>query len=82
MKQAVIGWLKSTAFFLAKGSLIMWGYTINMVVLSWYATMHSKAIDSSVAAMYIAALGAFVGKKGYDQYQQSKTTKKMENGDV
>jgi hypothetical protein len=82
MIQAVISFLKSTAFFLAKGSLIMWGYTINMVVLSWYATTHSKTIDSSVAAMYIAALGAFVGKKGFDEYQKTKATKKMENGDV
>jgi len=67
---------------LANGKRIMWFYTMNMIVLSWWATVKGKAIDSSVAIMYGSALTAYVGSKGFEYYQQSKTTVKQEAGDV
>ena len=77
--------LKAIALFLAKGKLIMWLYTINMILLSWYATVKGIPIDGSVAIMYSAALTGWVGKKGFDDYQQFKqqsVTKTMEKGDI
>jgi hypothetical protein len=77
--------LKTIALFLAKGKLIMWVYTINMILLSWYATVMEKTIDGSVAIMYTAALGAWAGKKGFDKYQEAKqqsVTKQTEKGDI
>ncbi len=85
MKQKAITLLTNTALFLAKGKLIMWAYTINMIILSWYATVKQVRIDSSVAIMYGSALTAYVGSKGYEFYQEKKqpvVTKKQEAGDV
>ena len=79
---AVKDFLAKAALFLAKGKLVMWIYTINMVVLSWYATANNWKIDSSVAIMYGSALTAYVGSKGYETHLQSKVTKKMEPDDV
>jgi hypothetical protein len=63
-----------TTLFLAKGKLIMWAYTINMIVLSWYATLNEVKIDSSIPAMYMAALTAYVGSKGYEFYHAQKNS--------
>ena len=85
MKDKAITFLTNTALFLAKGKLIMWLYTINMICLSWYATVQKVKIDSSVPMMYGAALTAYVSSKGYEFYHQVKqqtVTKKMEVGDV
>lgn len=85
MKNKVMNFLTGTALFLAKGKLIMWLYTINMILLSWYATINKVSIDSSVPMMYGAALTAYVGSKGYEFYQEKKQqviTKKQEASDV
>lgn len=63
-----------TALFIAKGKTVMWIYTINMIVLSWYATIEKVKIDSSIPAMYCAALTAYVGSKGYEFYHAQKNS--------
>ena len=55
-----------------KGKTIMFIYTVNMIALSWYSAGTSKPIDSSIAAMYGAALVAYVGSKGYEFHENMK----------
>lgn len=67
--------IKAIIKFLAKGELIMWGYSISMIVLSWYSVVYQKVIDGSVAAMYLGALGSYVGKKGFDEWREMRAPK-------
>ncbi|RJP48798.1 MAG: hypothetical protein C4586_08795 [Anaerolineaceae bacterium] len=87
MKQFFVSWLMKTALFLAKGELLMWAFTVNIIAMGWYAQYHGnkKPMDSGIVTAYCTALTIYVGKKGWDQYQatkQSKVTKIQEAGDV
>lgn len=57
-----------------KGKTIMWWMSFNVVALWWYATLFDKPLDGSIAAIYIAALGTFAGSKGFEYYQERKST--------
>ena len=76
--------LKKIALFFAKGELLMWAFTVNIIAMGWYAQYHGKdrPMDSGIVTAYCTALTIYVGKKGWDEYQKSKTTKTMEAGDV
>jgi len=68
--------LVNIATFLAKGKFIMWIYTINMVTLSWYATVKEITIDGSIAVMYSAALSTYVLSKGHELYEKRQSLNK------
>jgi len=56
-----------------KGKAIMWWMSFNLVGLWWWSAITEKPLDGTITATYIAALGAFVGSKGHELYEQRQT---------
>ncbi len=64
------------------GKWIMLIFTLNFIGMGWYSLITKNPMDGSIATGYSAAIAAYAGSKGYEFYAQSKTTKKMEPGDI
>ena len=67
------------------GNAIMLFFTVNVIAMCWYSIVMGKTMDGSIAVCYTAAIGAYVGRKSFAEYQtikQQSVKKVMEDGDV